>query len=162
MHNIPLLDEDIAQLVQLGVSIKVTGGDDDLATACLALGCRVSDDRSQMTILLSADCSPARLVKLRSEGTISIAVITTSPSQVFQIKGRDVKFAILLPDDHALIAQHRQAFNAEIAAMGYRESLAYSFAPEFYSDLVAISFTPTAVAKLETSTLAQSRLVEQA
>jgi len=159
MHNIPLLDEDIAQLVQLGVSIKVTGGDDDLATACRALACRVSDDRSRLTILLSADCSPARFVKLRTEGTISVAVITTSPGQLFQIKGRDVKFSILLPDDHALIARHRQAFNAEIAAMGYRESLAYSFAPEFYADLLAISFTPTAVAKLDS---ALSRLVEQA
>jgi hypothetical protein len=141
----PLLDEETAQFMQRGVSINVaSSAGDGFASMSRALGCRISPDRRKVVIFFSAECSASLLADLHNNGAIAAVFSLPTTHQTIQLKGRNVKFEPLLEGDHAIIAGYRQAFIAEIVAMGQREALAAAIVPENSTDVVALSFTPTA------------------
>lgn len=141
----PLLDEETAQFMQRGVSINVASGTGDgFPSVGRALGCRVSPDRRKVVIFFSAGCSASLLADLHNNGAIAAVFSMPTTHQTIQLKGRNVRFEPLREGDHAIIAGYRQAFIAEIVAMGQREALAGAIVPENRSDVVALSFTPTA------------------
>jgi hypothetical protein len=141
----PLLDEEIVQFLQRGVSINVASSSSGgFPSVSRALGCRISPDRRKVVIFFSAGWSSALLADLHNNGAIAAVFSMPTTHQTIQIKGRNVKFEPLVEGDHALIAGYRQAFIAEIVAMGQREALASSILPENHADIVALGFTPTA------------------
>jgi len=142
---LPLLDEEIAQFIQRGVSINVASSSSGcFPSVSRALGCHISADRLKVIIFFSAECSADLLADLRNEGAIAVVFSMPTTHQTIQLKGRDVKFVPLEEGYHAIIAGYRQAFIAEIVATGQRETLAGSVLPENRADVVAVSFTPTA------------------
>ena len=150
----------MALLLQGGVSIKVDCGDGDLPSLSRALGCRVSNDRRTVVIFFSAESSPSLFAQLRDHGAISVALMVPAFHQTIHLKGRDVRFAAVASGDPARIEMCRKAFVSEMVEMGHREEFARSFAPEARSDVVAMSFTPTAVTKYETAILSGSPMRE--
>lgn len=141
----PLLDEEIAQFIQRGVSINVASASNGVfPSVSRALGCRISADRRKVVIFFSAECSALLLADLHNNGAIAAAFSMPTTHRTIQLKGRNVQFEPLQEGDYTIIAAYRQAFIAEIIAMGQREALAGSILPEHRADVVAVSFTPTA------------------
>lgn len=141
----PLLDEELAQFIQRGVSINVASSSrSNRPSVSRALGCRLSADRCQVVIFFSAECSATLLADLRNDGAIAAVFSMPSTHQTIQLKGRNVRFVSLEGSDHAILAGYRQAFMTEIVATGQREALASTIVPENRADVVAVSFTPTA------------------
>lgn len=140
----PLLDEEIAQFLQRGVSINVASSSSNgFPSVSRALGCRISTDRRKVVIFFSAECSSALLADLHNEGAIAAVFSMPTTHQTIQIKGRNVRFEPVEENDLAILARYRRAFIAEIVATGQREALAASIVPESRADVVAVSFTPT-------------------
>lgn len=140
----PLLDEETVRFMQRGVSINVASSSGGVPSVSRALGCRISADRRRVVIFFSAESSAALLADLRNDGAIAVVFSMPTTHQTLQLKGRDVQFVPLQEGDPVLMAAYRQAFIAEIVAMGQREALASSILPEQRTDVVAVDFTPTA------------------
>jgi len=144
MREIPLLDNDIAQAIQRGAFIRViVSSDDDDVLVRHALGCRIADDRNKVVIFISAGYSASQFIQLRKESAIEVEFSLLAANQCVGIKGRDVRFVALRSDDLDLIEKYRRIFTAEAVALGKRESMARSMVPEKFTDIVAVSFTPT-------------------
>lgn len=84
-----------------------------------ALGCRVSESRSRLTVFLSASRAAPVLACLKENGAIALAVTRPTTNETLQLKGSVVEILPLAAADAAEMAAYRESFVAELTALGY-------------------------------------------
>lgn len=141
-----VLDEAHATFIQDRVTINVAARDADYTTTITrAAGCRVSNDRRQVTVFLATERCGILLDNLRANGAIAIVAVRPSTHESIQLKGVDATIGPLQKGDHALMAAHLASFVTELRSIGYGEAFARTVIPEPTGEFVAATFTPLTV-----------------
>jgi hypothetical protein len=139
------LDPEHAEFITSGVSIIVAGRDASHETTLTrAVGCRVTDDRRCVTVLVCASQCGALLADVRANGIIAAVFTQPSTHRAIQLKGTDAAIAPLAGDDPHLFTAYRSKLAAEIAPFGHSEAFVRKLLSVSPGDVVAIAFTPSA------------------
>lgn len=135
-----------AEFIQTGVSIAVASRDAaNRPSSARAVACRVSPDRRRVTVLLRPSRSEALLEDLRRCGVIAVVFSQPSTHRTIQLKGVDAALDAVLPDDQARALQHGRDFARELDGWGFADGFAETLMDGAADDLVAVTFTPSAV-----------------
>jgi hypothetical protein len=138
------LDPELVAFMQGGVSMHAASRDANLvANLSRPLGCRVSADRTRVTIFLLASHSGGMVADFRANGRIAVVFSLPSTHRTIQLKGEDAAQEPLQEGDHIVIARHRAAFVAELASLRYDPSLPEKLMAGSRGDVLAVSFTVT-------------------
>lgn len=140
------IDPELAAFIQSGgVSMHAASRDAaNVPNLSRALGCRVSEDRTRVTVFLLASHSGAMLADFRSNRAIAFAVTLPSTHRTVQLKGEDAALEPLQDDDHKRISMHREGFVRELTRLGYAASLPERLLSGARDDVVAVGFTVSA------------------
>lgn len=139
------LDPEHAVFIQGGVSIIAAARDADReTTVSRAFGCRVSDDRRQITVFVSAAQSGALLAGVRQNGAIAVVFSQPTSHRAIQLKGTDASVVPLAGDDPHRLVAYRERLAAQVAPLGFSDVFVRTFLNVAPGDVVAISFTPSA------------------
>lgn len=136
------LDEELVAFMQGGVSLHAASRDAGcVPNLSRAVGCRVSPDRTRVTVFLLASHSAAMLADFRANGAIALVVSLPSSHRTVQLKGLDAAIEPLQDTDHILIARLREAFVKELVSLGYAAPLPQTLLSGARGDVVAVGFT---------------------
>jgi hypothetical protein len=139
------LDDELVAFMDGGVSIHAASRDAaHVADLSRALACRVSRDRTRVTVFLLASHSGSMLADYRANGAIAVVITLPSTHRTVQLKGEDAAVAPLEEGDHILIARYREAFAKELVSLGYEASLPGLLLAGARGDVVAVGFTVSA------------------
>lgn len=140
------LTAEQAAFIQGPVSIvAATTGADSANHLSKVYGCRVDDDGRSVTVLLSALQAGFVLADLRENSRLALAFCRPTTDQTLQIKSRDARVVAIGRDDYCTLANHTDRLVAEIAAIGFPESVIRPLFGCPTADAVAVRFTPCAV-----------------
>jgi len=140
-----LLDPELAAFIQGGMSMHAASRDAaNVASLCRGLGCRVSADRTRVTVFLLASHSGAMLADFRANRRVALVVTQPSTHRTVQLKGEDAELEPLQDDDHHRIARQREGFVRDLVKLGYQGSLGEFLTAGSRGDVVAVGFTVTA------------------
>jgi hypothetical protein len=140
----PIIDAAHAAFLLGRVSIVAASRDArNVPTLMRGLGCRVSRDRRQVTVLLRASQSASLLADLRASGVIAVVFSEPSTHRTLQLKGEDARVGPLQRGDAGLLARYRDAMVAEICPLGYAEALIRAMFSCPVDDAVAVTFRPS-------------------
>lgn len=142
----PLLDAAQCAFLRGPVAINVSSRNDGLASSIArGYGCRVSRDRRRVVVFLATQRSEAVLRDLRAGGPIAVVFCLPSSHKTLQLKAATAEIAPVEPADRRILRAYRDAFFAEIVALGYEERFTRSLASVAADEeSVAVSFEPTA------------------
>ncbi|WP_151634720.1 hypothetical protein [Noviherbaspirillum aerium] len=141
--NPPLIDPQHADFLQSGVSLSVGACDNQrMPTLARATGCRLSPDRRQVTIFISATQGAPVLRCVRENGAITVVFSRPSTHRTVQIKGKDAVVGGLLAGDLDIVERYRSSFARELDPLGFDEILIRTLLAAPPADLVAVTFTP--------------------
>jgi hypothetical protein len=143
--GVPVLSPADAAFLPRRTSMSIAARDAQTRpVVARAFGCRVSQDRRQVTIFLSTTHSPLALQCLRENSVIALAVTRPTTHETLQLKGRVVGIAPVTAADLEEMTAYQDSVLAEIRAKGYT--------PEFVravfgatGECVAVSFELTAL-----------------
>lgn len=136
------LDADVVAFLEEGISIHAASRDaNGVANLSRGLGCRLSPERSRLTVFLLASHSGAMLADYRANGQVAVVISLPSTHRTLQLKGIDAAVEPLLDADHILIARNREAFVKELASLGYDTRLPETLLAGARGDVVAVGFT---------------------
>jgi len=139
------LDAELAAFIQGPVSVHVASRDArNTPNLARALGCRVTPDNRRVTLFLQASHGATMLADFRDNGAVAVVFSRPTTHRTVQLKGRDASLEALQDDDGVRIARYREAFVAELAALGYDASLPRTLLAGPRSDFVAVSFSVSA------------------
>jgi hypothetical protein len=108
-----------------------------------AVGCRLSEDRRQVTVLLPEPSSRAVLADLRANGHIAVVFSEPSTHRTLQVKGEDAALVSGDARDAALAEQHLRNFVDEIGQLGFVAEVARTMLGHD-RQLMAVRFTVSA------------------
>ena len=138
-----ILDELHAAFIQGGVSMIASSRTrDNVPVMSRAVGCRVSDDRRTVTLLLPKPGAQEFLDEVSDSKQIAAVFSLPNTHQTVQLKGEDATIAIPQKADIQLAERYRDAFVANVVPLGFEEELVRAllwFEPD---NLSAVSFTP--------------------
>jgi hypothetical protein len=142
----PILDAEHAAFILLpGISMTAASrGARNLPELGRVHGCRVSADRSRLTVLLPSDQYPGLIEALRASRAIAVVFSQPTTHRTIQLKGTDAALEPLAPGDAELAAQTTDTFAAGLGALGYNEAMVRTAVWYEPAGLVAIGFTPCA------------------
>lgn len=145
-HSGPIaLEPDVLDFLDAGVSIHAGSRDaHHVANLSRGVGCRLSADRTRLTVFLLASHSGAMLADFRANGQIAVVITLPSTHRTLQLKGTDAGVEPLQEGDHILVARNREAFVKELVKLGWEASLPESLLSGSRGDVVAVGFTITA------------------
>jgi hypothetical protein len=144
--DIVTLTAEQAAFIQGPVSIvAATTGAGATNHISKVFGCRVAADGRSVTIILSALQAGALLADLRANGRLAVAFCRPTTDQTLQIKALDAQVTALVRDDYSTLAEHTDKLIAEIAPIGFPESIVRPLFGCSPSDAVAVNFSPSAV-----------------
>jgi hypothetical protein len=133
-----------AELIARRVSIIVGSRDAALRPHVMrAVGCRLSDDRRRVTLLMPARSSQAVLADLRANGQIAVVFSEPTTHRTLQVKGEDAVVTPCGPDDAALAERTLQGFADEIGQLGFTAEVAQTILAHGH-DLLAVHFSVAA------------------
>lgn len=138
----PQLPEDLVAHVQSGLSISLSGRDERLvASLAKAVGCRVADDRREVTMLVFAEAADAVLRDVARNGRLSVAFTQPSTNRTVQLKGHDARCVPTTPADLALARRWLALFMLELKPFGWQPEFLDAVFWHDPSQLMAIRFT---------------------
>lgn len=130
-----------AALIARPVSIIVGSRDAELRPHVMrAVGCRLSDDRRRVTLLMPALRSEAVLADLRANGQIAVVFSEPTTHRTLQVKGEDAVVKHCGPDDAALAELNLQGFTDEIGQLGFTAEVAQTILAHEHG-LLAVHFS---------------------
>lgn len=142
MTEVTTLDPELAAFVQGAVGIVVASRDATLLPSVgRAVGCRIDPDRRALTILLAASQNAALLDDIRRHRTIAVVFSEPSSHRTVQLKGRDATECAPVDEDLRAVAAYVEAFDAELARVGFGEGYARALLAHQPGDLVAVRFS---------------------
>jgi hypothetical protein len=143
-ESTPALDADLAAFVQGPVMLDVAACSAGLMPATArALGCRLSDDRARLRLMVAPSQGAALLAHARAQGMVAAVFSDPDTRYTVQMKGTDA--AIEAPDsaDRATVARYRAQFVPFLGQLGYDETVANALLACAADDLAVLSFTPS-------------------
>jgi hypothetical protein len=140
-----VLDEEHAAFIQKGTSVIICSRNPENSTeVARGCGCRVSDDRRRVVVLLERSRTQSMLEDFAANGMIAVVFSQPSTHRTIQLKGTDARPTRVNAGDLELIRRHTDEWIEELAKLGYTREFARAMHGEPRDDLVAIAFTPTA------------------
>lgn len=138
-----VLPEEVAAFIQSGLSITLAGRDERLVPSIAkAVGCRVSADRRQVTVLVFADAAEAAVRDIAGNQRVAVVFSQPTTDRTVQLKGRDAQSVPPAPSDLALVRRHLALFAAELGPLGWDQAFVDALLWHDPSQLLAIRFTP--------------------
>ena len=139
------LDADHAAFMQGGVSITMGScSPDKIPSIVRAFGCRLSDDRSRVTMVVWRAQAEPVLADIRATGKVAVVFSLPATHRTMQLKGTDAVIGAADDGIRALAHSYRDAFVQQLVLLGYEETLMRAFMACPPDDIVTVSFTPTA------------------
>lgn len=137
--------EHAAFLTTAGVSISVGSRNaGHLPNLTRGIGCRISDDRTRVSVFVIAEQSRELLDDIRANRHVAVVFSEPHSHRTVQLKGGDALIESLAAGDRQIIARYRDAFTAELGALGYSGLFVQTLIDSSAGELVAVSFTPNA------------------
>lgn len=142
----PVLDAEHAAFILLpGISITVASrGPDHRPLLGRAVGCRLAQDRSRVTVLVPKDQNAELVEALRASRAVAVVFSQPSTHRTIQLKGTDARVEPAGDADRDRAARWSEGFVAELGALGYDRELVGTFVWCDPAELVAVSFGPCA------------------
>lgn len=141
----PVLDAEQAVFIQGGVSINAAARDAAMVPRISrALGCRVSDDRRQVTVYVAAFQAAGLLAAIRANRLIAVCFNLPSTHRSLQLKGTDAREVPLERSDLERAQRYVDAFVADISLLGYTDPLGRALLWFEPAELAGVAFTPAA------------------
>ncbi|MFO1341263.1 MAG: hypothetical protein U1F53_24090 [Burkholderiaceae bacterium] len=138
-----VLPEEVATFIQRGLSITLAGRDDRLVPSIAkGVGCRVSADRREVTVLVFADAAEAAVRDIAGNQRVAVVFSQPTTDRTVQLKGRDARSVPPAPSDLALVRRHLALFAAELGPLGWDQAFVDTLLWHDPSQLLAIRFTP--------------------
>lgn len=157
-----VLEAAQARFIGGPVSISVACADANLVpSVARAFGCRLSTDRRQVTVFLSATRAATLLRDLGAGGAVAAVFSRPSTHQTLQLKGRVVAVGALAPGDRERMSAYGEQFSTEILALGYPEKFAHALVMPVSDDAVAVCFAVAAAFEQTPGPAAGRRLPTQ-
>lgn len=145
--SMPRLTQAQSDLLENGYASLYLASRDARRVPSLTRGldARLDEAEAQVTILVLRSQSPQVLRDIA--GTRAAALVVSRPSThlTFQLKGVDARETVLPADAEYRARRHQEAFARELATYGYPLAFAttmHDFQPD---DLVAVTFTVSAL-----------------
>lgn len=139
----PLLPDEVVDFIQGGVSMTVASRDERLVPSITkAVGCRVSADRQQVTVLMFAEPAEAVARDIARHGQAAVVFSQPSTNRTVQLKGRDVMPAPVQPADVALARRYLALFADDLRLLGWQPPFLEAMLWHDAAQLIAIRFTP--------------------
>jgi hypothetical protein len=127
-----------------GVSISVATCDrNGMPRLVRAIGCRVADDGARVTVFVPESKSQDVQRDIFASGAIAVAFTQPSTHRTMQLKSRDARVTALAQGDAQLVEAYRDAFVAEVGALGFAEAMVRTLLSCPPEQLVALSFRPS-------------------
>ena len=140
----PKLDPNQIAFMRGGVSISIaTCGSNGMPQLVRGIGCRVSDDGARVTVFVPEAKSQPVQRDIFANGAIAVAFTQPSTHRTMQLKSRDARVVALAPEDVQVVVAYRDAFVAEVGAMGFHEQMVRTLLSCPPEQLVALSFCPS-------------------
>ena len=140
----PNLESRQLAFMQGGVSISVAScGSNGMPQLVRAIGCRVSDDGQRVTVFVPESKSQAVQRDIFANGAIAVAFTQPSTHRTMQLKSRDARVSTLAPGDAELVEAYRNAFVAEVGAIGFHEQMVRTLLSCPAEAMVALTFCPS-------------------
>jgi hypothetical protein len=141
----PLIDPSHAAFIQSGVSMCVAACDHEhMPVVARATGCRVAEDRREVTIYLPVAQAEPLLRCARASGAVAAVFNEPVSHRTVQLKGENARIIALQDDDRRRIAAYRDAFVRAVAPLGFHADLIHTVLGDPSADMVALRFTPSA------------------
>src|SRR5688572_12281551 len=113
INGLMVVTEKWAAFIQSGVSIMVgSRGANNVPCLARAMGCRVSADRSRVTILVAKTQSAPVLDAVRTTGAIAVVFSQPTTHGTIQLKGDKAAIGKVLSGDPAIVDRHTDEFVA--------------------------------------------------
>jgi len=139
----PVLDAEHAAFIQGGVTISVASRDAALRSSISrGVGCRVTADRSRVTLFLAGTVAQKLLRDIAATRTIAACFSQPSTHRTIQLKGTDAALTPVEPGDVEIIGRQLAARLGELVPLGYPEALVRTVFHAEPDDIVAVTFTP--------------------
>lgn len=136
------LPDEVAAFIQSGLSITVGARDDRLIPSIAkGVGCRVSEDRTELTVLVFAEAAAAVLRDIAHNRHVAVVFTRPSTNRTVQLKGHDARPAPAGAADIALVRRHMALFAADIGPLGWDAEYVDTLFLHDWSQLLAIRFT---------------------
>lgn len=145
--SLPRLTQAQSDLLETGCASLYLASRNTRRVPSLTRGvdARLDENQEQVTILVLRSQSQQVLRDIASTHAAALVVSRPSTHLTFQLKGHDARETALPADAEYRARQHREAFARELAIYGYPPAFAmavYGFQPD---DLVAVTFTVSAL-----------------
>ncbi|MBS0374545.1 MAG: hypothetical protein JSR73_08170 [Proteobacteria bacterium] len=138
------LDADTAAFIQRRVSICAAGRNAaNEPTAARAYGCRVSADRSTLTVYVLRSQATALIDAVEANGQVAVVFSRPTTNRTIQLKGSDARVRRGEAGDVQAIAEWVGSFVVEVAELGFNAPFVHAVCATQPGDVVAITFTPT-------------------
>jgi hypothetical protein len=105
-----------------------------------AVGCMLSDDRRQVTVLINQRAADRVLADLRANGLIAVVFSEPTTHRTLQLKGSDAQVLPCGSEGEAVAERHLRRFVDELADIGVRADVAQTLLARD-GGLAAIRFT---------------------
>jgi hypothetical protein len=105
-----------------------------------AVGCMLSDDRRQVTVLINQRAAERVLADLRANGLIAVVFSEPTTHRTLQLKGSDAQVLPCGSEGEAVAERHLRRFVDELADIGVRADVAQTLLARD-GGLAAIRFT---------------------
>jgi hypothetical protein len=105
-----------------------------------AVGCMLSDDRRQVTVLINQRAADKVLADLRANGLIAVVFSEPTTHRTLQLKGSDAQVLPCGSEGEAVAERHLRRFVDELADIGVRADVAQTLLARD-GGLAAIRFT---------------------
>ena len=128
------------------VAINVASHDPALTpSVARAYGCRVADDRRELTVFVSVLRSRVLLRDLGLGAPIAVVFTRPRSHETLQLKGACVSVQQLAPGDPGIMRAYGEALGAELRALGYAEPFTRALTAPVAEEAVGLVFVPLAV-----------------
>jgi len=143
MDDLPPSPIGPAQAELIGGRVSIIVGSRDAALRphlMRAVGCMLSEDRRQVTVLINQRSAASVLDDLRANGLIAVVFSVPSTHHTLQLKGDDAQILPCDRDGEAVAERHLRRFIDELADIGIRADVARTLLARD-DGLVAVRFT---------------------
>lgn len=125
--------------------VAASRGPDNIPALSRSLGCRLSDDLRQITLFFPEADAHELLACIGQSGNLAVVFTLPRTHEAFQLKGPAVVAGKAPETDFDLVDSYRRAFVAHLDEMGYSRTGIETMLACDPHDLVAVTFTPSAV-----------------
>lgn len=116
---LPLLSEELSELVASGVDVYVATRDADLEPeSMMAMGIRLHRERNTFTVYLPQVLAAPTCRNLEDNGEVAVSLIRPSDMKAVQLKGKSLGVRPSTENDRELQLIYRAALIEQMAAVG--------------------------------------------